>query len=208
MRLSEAILIGREVVKPRPGTVYRVDDNSGCAIGMAVVGAGRKRIDGQMMWLEFFEMWPWVYTIVKCPCQCPLGLGYHEDVGSLIPHLFDQHVFGSCDWTIEQIAHWIATIEPSEHNPQPASAAQQAALLPEVPAYKVEDLLKPCDLTLPEPSKRKDHGSENEEITYLRVRQFFLRLMESYSAGVTETESPDDLVATCTNAAPWKGFVA
>ena len=115
MKLSDAILIGSAIVKPRPGKVYRPEENSGCAIGMAVIGAGGKWIQRGLDSVEFLHWWPWVNNSVKRPCRCQ-SVRPVARVGSLIPHLFDRHVFGQCDWTIEQLAEWIATIEPPEQD--------------------------------------------------------------------------------------------
>jgi len=35
-------------------------------------------------------------------------------IKEIIPHLFDQHVFGKRDWTLEQLAQWVAGVEPEE----------------------------------------------------------------------------------------------
>ena len=115
MKLSDAILIGSAVVKPRPGKVYFRDENSGCAIGMAVIGAGGKWIRRGLDSVEFLHWWPWVHNFAKRPCPCQ-SVRPMARVRSLIPHLFDQHVFGQRDWTIEQLAQWIATIEPPEQD--------------------------------------------------------------------------------------------
>ena len=115
MKLSDAILIGSAVVTPRPGKVYFRDENSGCAIGMAVIGAGGKWIQRGLDSVEFLHWWPWVHNFAKRPCHCQ-SVKPIARVGSLIPHLFDQHVFGQRDWTIEQLAQWIATIEPPEQD--------------------------------------------------------------------------------------------
>ena len=82
-------------------------------IGMAVIGAGGKWIQRGLESVEFLHWWPWVNNFAKRPCQCQ-SVRPLSRVGSLIPHLFDQHVFRQCDWTIEQLAQWVASIEPPE----------------------------------------------------------------------------------------------
>ncbi len=140
MKLSKAVLNGSVTVKPKPGTHYDLKDNSGCAIGMAVIGAGgswvphkpgepRFERHAALLW------WPWTANIARCPCRCrffpKIGAGLlsaggmrslwkawfgpHEiPVREIITHLFDRHVFEKYDWTLERLTQWIASVEPQQ----------------------------------------------------------------------------------------------
>src|SRR5215471_18354847 len=117
VKLSESILIGSVVVKAKPGAAYRSDETSGCAIGMAIVGAGgrwRPRMAGnppvgRTLALELW--WPWTTNPALLPCRCrsipeleaarkkiPFWnrwfIPRKLPIKKIIPHLFDQHVFG------------------------------------------------------------------------------------------------------------------
>ena len=42
MKLSEAILLGSTLVKPKAGALHFSGENAGCALGMAVIANGWK----------------------------------------------------------------------------------------------------------------------------------------------------------------------
>ena len=114
MKLSEAILLGRSLVTPR-----RADFGS-CAWGMAAAANGK---NGSQVFKEACASgwedvgiafgYPWTSKIAG---QAPCEHAYLEysPIAYIIAHLFDEHVFGTADWTVERIAEWIATIEPKE----------------------------------------------------------------------------------------------
>jgi len=105
MKLSEAIFLGSKL-GPQCFGVLRIDDAT-CAVGAAGVAMGNRSKDA---W-TILASWPWttVTTEIKCPeCEDICFL-----VGGLITHLNDTH-----SWTREQIADWVATVEPSEPETQ------------------------------------------------------------------------------------------
>jgi hypothetical protein len=122
MRLSEAIRMGSLLIEnPQAGNV------KACAITMACLSMGH---GNQQMILDYYtyilRTWPWVAT-AKVPCPC----GNKHD-SSLIPNEklsgteiiwapFDQHVMNNTNgytMTIEQLADFIASIEPVEQEPE------------------------------------------------------------------------------------------
>ena len=146
-RLSDAILIGSTAVKAQPGRQYSMKAKSGCAIGMAIVGAGGRfvpRAPGPPMVYrsDGLEWWPWTINLETRPCRCrivaeaagrvwPCLRSFwlrKMPVKDIITHLFDCHVFGKGDWTIERLAQWVASVEPRKNEPvtpQPKPVAPQ-----------------------------------------------------------------------------------
>jgi hypothetical protein len=67
---------------------------------------------------EILAEWPWLRTVrIYCPfdgCDVPTwspnSFLYNSEI---VWHMFDHHVCTG-EWTIEQLADWIATIEPKD----------------------------------------------------------------------------------------------
>ncbi len=126
MKLSEAIMLGSAVITPNPGGILH-DDGSGCALGMALEAAGKARyvdvISGLPKTIAFFRnrdtirsLWPWLRRDFPVPCACSRNswsTGFN-----LITHLFDDHVFGRGDWTLDRLVSWIHSVEPQEEGPE------------------------------------------------------------------------------------------
>lgn len=104
MKLSEAILLGSTL---RPQCRFEAFSRRGgsCAFGAALEAMGTTRDTA------ITEFWPWLNgkTLV-CPA-CAVT----EVVGAAIisSHLNDSH-----GWSRERIAEWVATVEPTESEPQ------------------------------------------------------------------------------------------
>jgi hypothetical protein len=141
-KLSEAILIGSTVVSARPGNQYNMKEKTGCAIGMAILGAGGSFArptsgPGLRYRSEGLEWWSWTSNLERRPCRCwivpEVQVQLIEEgrvwawirsfwtrkmaVKDIITHLFDRHVFGKRDWTIERLAQWVASVEPPAREP-------------------------------------------------------------------------------------------
>lgn len=119
MRLSEAIRLGAmlkpqvfgalfvEVNYPAPGDVFGLRSFVGtCALGAASDAVGQ---NPQKQWL-------WVTNgLTKCPACQDYSINPHDTIA----HLNDWH-----RWPREQIADWVATVEPHSNvsaiEPQPA----------------------------------------------------------------------------------------
>lgn len=103
MKLSEAVRLGSLYLTPLAG--IRNDGNGqGCAIGMAEFAFGCRKND-----LE--TKLPWLGEECNFPCDCDhvfYGINY------AIAHVFNQHVCGDKTWTLDQLADWIASIDPQE----------------------------------------------------------------------------------------------
>lgn len=113
--LSQAIRLGSLLVQ-NPG----VGVDSGCAIRMAVMATGDVEPDsiarsgylfGLPVYDALLDRWPWLNCARRLCPKCDRKL-----IGSeIIYHVFDIHVMAR-RMTIDQLADWVATIEPKEIN--------------------------------------------------------------------------------------------
>ena len=118
MKASEALRKGSKMVEPVRGMI---EDSSGrcCALGMM----GKAATGCAHNWSVPL---PWGTNRPKClPCGCHeariMGSGgacmdrsYVEaTVAGTVMHLFNYHVMTEGDWTTDQIADWLDTVDPS-----------------------------------------------------------------------------------------------
>lgn len=123
MKLSEAILLGSTVLEPKAGRQHYSELNAGCALGMAAVAAGytfrpvtepfeekdRRTLGTETVWGT------WVLKRVPRPCACwRFRVPREMRVKDIIAHLFDQHVMFRKNWTLEQLAAWVDSVEPEQ----------------------------------------------------------------------------------------------
>ena len=105
MKLSEAIRLGA-MLKPQ-GREHLRRDNRTCAFGAAfdAVGELANSVIGERSFMVMARaLWPIVDNEVKCPIA-----GTTRHLGSMILSLNDED-----EWTREQIADWVATIEAQQ----------------------------------------------------------------------------------------------
>lgn len=103
MKLSEAMKLGA-MLRPQGfiGNVRPSDPRDGtCALQAALEAIG---IVNRPPHMTSVKHWPWTMRHSRCP-----ACGEDGDVNSLVGCLNDKD-----RWTREQIAGWIATIEPAE----------------------------------------------------------------------------------------------
>jgi hypothetical protein len=144
MRLSEAILLGSTVVKPKAGALRFSAENAGCALGMAVIASGGTfeharspfpEIERRTLNVE--DIWGiWLLWRVYRPCNCrgplvvnrlrlkeivaylrhPLSdpLPRKIRIKDIVAHLFDYHVMEKRDWTLDRLTTWFRPLEPNE----------------------------------------------------------------------------------------------
>ena len=112
MKLSEAIRLGA-MMKPQAFRALVTDDGA-CALGAALLAVGAA---SQPYSRAVLDRWPWALTVsANCPscgCSCPIF--------GVITHLNDNH-----RWTREQIARWVAGIEPTDLFPRPRGGKMRA----------------------------------------------------------------------------------
>lgn len=144
MKLSESILLGSTVVTPKAGALRFSGENAGCALGMALIANGctfspaQRQISAKdQRTLNVEDIWGrWLLRVVIRPCDCPAPLKLTRlrlkeipaylfacwsgtlpramRVKDIIAHLFDHHVMGKRNWTLEQLVSWVERWEPGE----------------------------------------------------------------------------------------------
>jgi hypothetical protein len=121
MKLSEAILLGSTVLAPRARGQHFSETQQGCALGMAAVARGctfrtvsRPIADRDRRTLGVEGVWgAWVLEEVERPCKCwRIWLRRKMRIKDIIAHLFDYHIMDKRNWTLEQLAAWVKTVEP------------------------------------------------------------------------------------------------
>ena len=144
MRLSDAIEMGRVLVRPYAGmilyTPYEIE--MGCALGMAGRAANVYRegqtVNGTAM-SDIWREWPWTILVsFDMPfadvCACAHVCSGRLDgrllmATQVIAHLFDQHVCGH-EMTLDQLIEWVRGVEPRE-DAAGASEPDAGALTPD-----------------------------------------------------------------------------
>ncbi len=111
MRLSEAILLGSSVVRPLAGGLSSDPSRQSCAFMMAAAALSKPAC----MWQEASQEWPWLMTeLAHVPCGCRAWDRYlPANYMTAIIHLFARHV-STGEWPLEQLAAWVASVEPDE----------------------------------------------------------------------------------------------
>jgi len=139
MKLSEAILLGSTVLAPKAGGQFFSETQQGCALGMAAVARGctfrtvmRPIDDRERRTLGVEGIWgSWLLQRMERPCDCwRIWIRRKMRIKDIITHLFDYHVMDKRDWSIEQLAAWVKSVEPDEgrHHLGPSFVLQQQQL--------------------------------------------------------------------------------
>jgi hypothetical protein len=110
MRLSEAIRLGA-MLRPQGREEFHDKGGRTCAFGAAGDAIGHRFKDSLY---EIYPIWPFLETDAMCPkCNARrMVVGVAYNIAKVIVHLNADH-----KWTREQIAEWVATIEPPEAPP-------------------------------------------------------------------------------------------
>lgn len=116
MRAAEAIRLGSLVIKPVAGKFG--DENGGCAIGMGNFALSKE--GGCMHFVDkyltlFVSQIPSDFLPCGCPATFPTleGCGGRFTISGTIIHLFDHHVVGAKDWTIDRLCEWLDSVDPT-----------------------------------------------------------------------------------------------
>lgn len=122
MKLSEAISMGA-MLGPQSFSAWQLGDAT-CAIGAAMAAVGIE--DGLSR--DVMRVWPWIFDEERasrvCPvAECAKSNRMAESVGHVIMHLNDNHRL-----TREQIADWVASVEPQEEQADGGPGLGVAAL--------------------------------------------------------------------------------
>ena len=113
MRLSERMILGSTLIRH----IHTMGDsrNDGCAIQCAYKAQPTTTKQD------------WINTgVTHCPVPDCHMYKHEWGVGGVIVHVNDEH-----KWSIDQIAQWIASIEPNEDSPEVDSKIQTPSLVAE-----------------------------------------------------------------------------
>lgn len=128
MRLSDAIMLGRMLLKPAPYTT--IFEGEGCALGMAFATLGCSTHEQAMAKCKTDAAnWKWIAQKCALPCDCTSD-GFpkkHPKTGTYqcaIAHLFNEHVCGDEDWTLDQLIDWVRSVEPNDEASTPMAVEQ------------------------------------------------------------------------------------
>lgn len=102
MRLWKAILKGSKM-KPQGWGVYFSSNGHSCALGAALDGTGKDCMSDVDYYIGKYFVKSFVIS-ANCPTKC--GAPFLNNVGSVIVHLNDRHL-----WTREAIAEWVRVQE-------------------------------------------------------------------------------------------------
>ena len=111
MRLSDAIGLGRTIVKAKSHTVLTKDNSQGCAVGMALVAVGKKYNcdndwDVNPLYKQFDDEWPWTKNRITMDGDCIIFV-------VALFRQFDNKVMTG-HWTLDQLIDWVRSVEPAE----------------------------------------------------------------------------------------------
>ncbi len=102
MRLSEAIRLGA-MFRPQSFGFF-FDAGKSCALGAALEAVGVRYGAFFKAELIIQSYWGWTSIFVQCPVCAS-----RESVRTIIARLNNEH-----RWTREEIADWVATVEPAD----------------------------------------------------------------------------------------------
>lgn len=125
IRLSEMMLLG-SVVSGQAFGVFEDRDGNTCAIGSALKAAGRNAIDISIT--KSKEVFPILNHDALCPVDgCRWGNNkpwypYMPGLFLIVTHLNEEH-----QWTRQEIAAFVATIEPQEPTETACEPARQTS---------------------------------------------------------------------------------
>lgn len=114
MPLTDAIRLG-SMIRPKCSFYFFFNGQS-CAQGAALEATGTPYTEFEMMsgkcrdhHVTMIAQWPWTQTRrITCPV-----CGHEEVVKDVIAHLNNTGI-GDHDWSREQIADWLETIDPDK----------------------------------------------------------------------------------------------
>lgn len=126
MKFSELMLTGSTVAKPAPGKFRSNTGDSACALGLAAIGNGctfgnfdtEPQSTARTGNIE--TIWPWLLHLADRPCHC-FWKPRKMLVRDVVTHLFDHHVFGWKNWSLEKLGQWVDAHEVTDENIKPIS---------------------------------------------------------------------------------------
>lgn len=148
MKLSEAIRLGGMMKPQGRGSHSMISLDAPCALGSALQSIGKQpkkwRWHGPAgeLWLEPTAIWAmdvvadnWPFTLRRAECPCGSHHGFcatQRTVANIIGVLNDHH-----RWTRNQIADWVATVEPAEEEVEQGALEEFEAVCSELRALEL-----------------------------------------------------------------------
>jgi hypothetical protein len=119
MKLSEYVMLGSTLIESVPYVRWN-GRGGGCALGMAESALGLKRVSSFTNMAEVCEVsiedqpgFEWMNDeVFTSPCGCRPK--FQVSAVQAIVHIFNHHVHGEGDWTLEKLCDWVRSIEPQE----------------------------------------------------------------------------------------------
>jgi hypothetical protein len=114
------------MLTPKSGGLHFAEDQAGCALGMAAIARGcrfrpathpfpkkdRRTLGTEAVWGN------WVLQVVARPCACwRFWIPREMRIKDIIAHIFDYHVMTKKNWTLDQLAAWVQSVEPKNCAP-------------------------------------------------------------------------------------------
>jgi len=124
MRISDAIALGRTMIKPLAGVHISADKTHGCAWGMVWKSAG-SAYDEMHVRAAYFRT-TLSFKCVGLVIGSGMTLGLTERMNTLsmaIVHLFNDHVMTRKDWTLDQLIDWVRSVEPVDPEEKASEAS-------------------------------------------------------------------------------------
>lgn len=126
--LSEAIALGRTIIKPIVGgceTAGGIPGENGCVLDMAVAAVGGRT------WHDAISYWSWLGE--QNPDANTVSTMGPTFYWSII-HKFDRDVMLRGDMTLDQLIDWVRSIEPQESSVESRLPLTKEMVLATVPA--------------------------------------------------------------------------
>lgn len=107
LKLSEAIRLGAMIRPQVRGEMFK--DGGSCVLGAGSEACGAAYDDRLRVISPALKLWPW---LEQRKAACPVCALVEFNAAHTLAHLNDRH-----EWTREQIADYVATIEPQDADP-------------------------------------------------------------------------------------------
>jgi hypothetical protein len=113
MKLSEAIRMNGMMVPQGFGEASMASAVQPCALGGALQSIGKQHAyqGSNLNYWEVEIAWPW--SVKHIHESCPADSNCHSQYSDTLSNVY--HLNDSHHWTREQIAAWVASIEPQEN---------------------------------------------------------------------------------------------
>lgn len=101
---------------------------------MAEVAIGIDHQAEEYDWIEIHPEFVWMTNQCNLPCGCSRTGIYavSDNVCCAIAHVFNEHIYGKQDWTLDQLIDWVRSVEPAEPEPAIAESLNSTEVVTEI----------------------------------------------------------------------------